>query len=113
MKNTSRTRMLLVGAVVGLGTVVGAGAAGAATPNPYPGTPSTLPPAEALAETLERPVALSAAAEGATAEAPTAQSNVDVLPFTGGDAAGLAAIGALAVAAGAAITVGRRRTAAA
>jgi hypothetical protein len=35
------------------------------------------------------------------------------LAFTGGDAAGLAAIGGVAVAAGAAITIARRRTVAA
>lgn len=95
--------MLLVGAVVGLGTVVGAGAAGAATPDPYPGTPSTVP--EVLSATAEQaPAAQAASVESATAE--------NALAFTGGDAAGLAAIGAVALAAGTAITVSRRRTAA-
>jgi hypothetical protein len=103
MKNLSRTRMVVAGAIVGLGTVVGVGAAGAATPNPYPGTPSTVP--EVLSATAEQaPVAEAASVESATAQ--------NSLAFTGGDAAGLAAIGAVALAAGTAITVSRRRTAA-
>ena len=46
--------------------------------------------------------------EAAPQSAQAAQA--DSLAFTGGDAAGLAALGGVALAAGAAITVARRRT---
>jgi hypothetical protein len=97
MSITSRTRIALAVAIVGAGTVVGAGVAGAQT-DPYV-SPSSIVKPEVLSETAEKPAVESAAVESS-------------LAFTGGDAAGLAAIGGVAVAAGAAITVARRRTAA-
>jgi hypothetical protein len=118
MKNLSRTRLVVAGAIVGLGTLVGVGTSGAATPNPYPGAPSTVPPSVLTETTVQTPVARSAgvAAGAQEAGAPAAngeaQATVATLPFTGGDAVGLAAIGAVALAAGTAITVSRRRTAA-
>ena len=87
-------------AVVGLGTVVGAGAAGAQSSDPYV-SPSSIVKPEVLSNTA--------------AKSPAAVSNASAesaLAFTGGDAAGLALVGGVAVAAGAAITVARRRTAA-
>lgn len=101
MSFTARTRFALAVAIVGLGTAVGAGVAGAET-EPYIEPATTVAP-EVLSETAAQPVVESASAENAAAQSS--------LAFTGGDAAGLAAIGAVAVAAGAAITVARRRTA--
>lgn len=95
MSITTRTRIALAVAVVGLGTVVGAGVAGAQSTDPYV-SPSSVVKPEVLSATASK-----------SAAAPAAESS---LAFTGGDAAGLAAIGGVAVAAGAAITIARRRT---
>ncbi len=98
MSITARTRIALAVAIVGLGTMVGAGVAGAQSTDPYV-SPSSVVKPEVLSETVTK-----------SAAAPAVESS---LAFTGGDAAGLALIGGVAVAAGAAITVSRRRTAAA
>ena len=100
MSITSRTRIALAVAVVGLGTIIGAGAAGAQSSDPYV-SPSSIVKPEVLSNTASKSPSAAAAA--------SAESS---LAFTGGDAAGLALVGGVAVAAGAAITVARRRTAA-
>jgi hypothetical protein len=100
MSITARTRIALAVAIVGAGTLVGAGVAGAEDVDPYV-SPSTVVKPEVLNESAERPeVASNTAAESS-------------LALTGGDAAGLALVGGVAVAAGAAITISRRRTVAA
>ena len=96
MSITSRTRIALAVAIVGTGTLVGAGVAGAEA-DPYVTPTSIAREGDVLSNTTV---------------APTAANTVDeaALAVTGADAAGLAAIGGVAVAAGAAITVARRRT---
>jgi hypothetical protein len=98
MSITSRTRIALAVAIVGTGTLVGAGVAGAET-DPYVSPTSVVKEGEVKSETTMKP-------EGEVMSETTEAS----LALTGGDAAGLAAIGGVAVAAGAAITVARRRT---
>ncbi|MFN7151407.1 MAG: hypothetical protein ACK4V6_18260, partial [Microthrixaceae bacterium] len=78
-------------------TVLGAGVAGAQT-DPYVSPSSVVKPEVLSNEVSQAP----AAAESAAVESS--------LAFTGGDAVGLALIGGVAVAAGTAITVARRRT---
>lgn len=95
MSITARTRIALAVAIVGAGTLAGAGVAGAQA-DPYV-SPSSVVTPQVLSENVERPAVASASAESA-------------LAFTGGDVAGLALIGGVAVAAGAAITISRRRT---
>lgn len=97
MSRISRTRIAIAAAVIGGGTILGAGVAGAQT-DPYVGPSSTVAPEVLSNEVSQAP----AAAESAAVESS--------LAFTGGDAAGLALIGGVAVAAGTAITVARRRT---
>ena len=97
MSRISRTRIAIAAAVIGGGTVLGAGVAGAQT-DPYVSPSSTVAPEVLSNEISQAP----AAAESAAVESS--------LAFTGGDAAGLALIGGVAVAAGTAITVARRRT---
>lgn len=96
MSITSRTRIALAVAIVGTGTLVGAGVAGAET-DPYVSPTSVVKEGEVLSKTTAKPEVQNETAEAS-------------LALTGGDAAGLAAIGGVAVAAGAAITVARRRT---
>ena len=98
MSITSRTRIALAVALVGVGTVAGAGVAGAQSNDPYVSPSGDVKP-EVLSNTASKSVS-NASVESS-------------LAFTGGDAAGLAAIGGVAVAAGAAITIARRRTVAA
>jgi len=109
MSFTSRTRFALAAGIVGLGTVAGVGVAGAQTTDPYV-SPSSVVQPEVLNESAERPAAAPQSAQAAKAESAKAEST---LAFTGGDAAGLAALGGVALAAGTAITLTRRRTAAA
>jgi hypothetical protein len=97
MSRISRTRIAIAAAVIGGGTILGAGVAGAQT-DPYVSPSSTVAPEVLSNEVSQAP----AAAESAAVESS--------LAFTGGDAAGLALIGGVAVAAGTAITVARRRT---
>jgi len=99
MSITARTRIALAVAIVGAGTLVGAGVAGAEDVDPYV-SPSSVVKPEVLNESAERPEVANTAAESS-------------LALTGGDAAGLALVGGVAVAAGAAITISRRRTVAA
>jgi hypothetical protein len=98
MSRISRTRIAVAAAVIGGGTILGAGVAGAQT-DPYVSPSSTVVQPEVLSNEVSR---APAAAENAAVESS--------LAFTGGDAAGLALIGGVAVAAGTAITVARRRT---
>jgi hypothetical protein len=98
MTRISRTRIAIAAVVIGGGTVLGAGVAGAQT-DPYVGPSSTVAQPEVLSNEVSQ---APAAAESAAVESS--------LAFTGGDAAGLALIGGVAVAAGTAITVARRRT---
>jgi hypothetical protein len=100
MSNTSRTRIALAVAIVGAGTLVGAGVAGAQS-DPYVAPTSTVKEGEVLSETTVK--------AGGEVKSETTEAS---LALTGGDAAGLATIGGVAVAAGAAITVARRRSAA-
>jgi hypothetical protein len=95
MSITARTRIALAVAIVGVGTLVGAGVAGAQA-DPYV-SPSSVVKPEVLNESAEKPAVASASTESS-------------LAFTGGDAAGLALLGGVAVAAGTAITISRRRT---
>lgn len=97
MSRISRTRIAIAAAVIGGGTILGAGVAGAQT-DPYVSPSSVVKPEVLSNEVSQAP----AAAENAAVESS--------LAFTGGDAAGLALIGGVAVAAGTAITVARRRT---
>jgi hypothetical protein len=97
MSRISRTRIAIAAAVIGGGTILGAGVAGAQT-DPYVSPSSVVQPEVLSNEVSQAP----AAAESAAVESS--------LAFTGGDAAGLALIGGVAVAAGTAITVARRRT---
>ncbi len=98
MSFTTRTRIALAVGIVGIGTLAGAGVAGAQTSDPYVSDTSVVQP-EVLSNTAER-----------SSAAPQAAAVDSSLAFTGGDAAGLAAIGGVALAAGTAITVARRRT---
>lgn len=97
MSFTSRTRIAVAAAVIGAGTILGAGVAGAQS-DPYVSPSSTVQP-QVLSNQAERPAA-----------APQSAAVESSLAFTGGDAAGLALVGGVAVAAGAAITVARRRS---
>lgn len=99
MSITARTRIALAVAIVGAGSLAGVGVAGAQEVDPYV-SPSSVAKPEVLNETAERPEVANAAAESS-------------LALTGGDVAGLALMGGVAVAAGAAITISRRRTVAA
>ncbi len=104
MSFTTRTRFAVAAGIVGLGTVAGIGVAGAQTSDPYVGPANTVvEQPEVLNENASRSEAAPQSAQAAQADS--------TLAFTGGDAAGLAALGGVALAAGTAITVARRRTA--
>lgn len=105
-------RLLLVVSAL-LGSVFAlSGIAGAQDDNTnYPASGSETYSEVSNADLSKAPASAGAASAGASAEAATAEAPASSLAFTGSDVLVLSMIGGVAIVAGAAILVARRRTA--
>nr|AGC71201.1 hypothetical protein [uncultured bacterium A1Q1_fos_568] len=114
MKSTTILRSACAAVVLltGVGLASGVAAAEGADPDPSRSevyvTPSSTVAPEVLDETEQRGEVHAATAEAAGTDA--ADAAPDSLAFTGSDATSLAVVGGVALAAGVAIVVTRRRT---